>query len=147
MRVFLTKYNACYYCELCTKLVCCQQYGSQCERDACRNRNVAKYRFTIMEPLRVFKSLSNENRLRIVQWLAEPTQHFPPQQEEDMEDVGVCVDFIRRKLDVSQSTTSQYLSKLEDAGLITSQRIGQWTYYQRDEETIEEFADFVRDEL
>ncbi|KDE56648.1 ArsR family transcriptional regulator [Halostagnicola sp. A56] len=100
-----------------------------------------------MEPIRIFKTLSNENRLRILQWLTEPTRHFPPQQEEDIEEVGVCVDSIRRKLEVSQSTTSQYLSKLEDAGLITSQRIGQWTYYQRDEETIKEFARFVRDKL
>ncbi|WP_343750001.1 ArsR/SmtB family transcription factor [Halococcus dombrowskii] len=29
------------------------------------------------------------------------------------------------KVDVSQSTTSQYLSKLEDANLVKSQRIGQ----------------------
>lgn len=100
-----------------------------------------------MDTNEVFKALANDNRKRILQWLAEPTRHFPPQTEEDIEEVGVCVDFIRQKLGVSQSTTSQYLSTLEDAGLVTSERIGQWTYYQRDEETIEEFAAFVREDL
>lgn len=100
-----------------------------------------------MDTNKIFGALANENRVRILQWLAEPTRHFPPQTEEDIEEVGVCVDFIRKKLDVSQSTTSQYLATLEEAGLVTSQRIGQWTYYQRDEETLEAFAEFVRDDL
>ena len=97
--------------------------------------------------MRILKALSNENRLQILQWLDNPSDNFPPQEQEDIEEVGVCVDFIRQKAGVSQSTTSQYLSKLQDAGLVTSERIGQWTYYQRNEETIQQFADFVRNEL
>lgn len=100
-----------------------------------------------MDPMRVIKALCNENRLQILQWLDNPTENFPPQEQEDIEEVGVCVDFIRQKTGVSQSTTSQYMSKLQDADLVTSERIGQWTYYKRNEETIQEFADFVRDEL
>ena len=100
-----------------------------------------------MDPMRILKALSNENRLQILQWLDNPSDNFPPQEQEDIEEVGVCVDFIRQKADVSQSTTSQYMSKLQDAELVTSERIGQWTYYQRNEETIQQFADFVRNEL
>lgn len=100
-----------------------------------------------MDPLRIFKALSNENRLQILQWLDDPTENFPPQEHEDIEEVGVCVDFIRQKAGVSQSTTSQYMAKLRDADLVTSERIGQWTYYQRNEETIRRFADFVKDNL
>lgn len=100
-----------------------------------------------MEPMKVIKALCNENRLQILQWLDNPTENFPPQEQEDIEEVGVCVDFIRQKAGVSQSTTSQYMSKLQDAELVTSERIGQWTYYQRNEETIQQFAEFVRDDL
>lgn len=100
-----------------------------------------------MEPMKVIKALCNENRLRILQWLDDPSENFPPQEQEDIEKVGVCVDYIREKAGVSQSTTSQYLSKLQEADLVTSQRIGQWTYYQRNEETIQEFAEFVQNEL
>lgn len=100
-----------------------------------------------MDPMKVIKGLCNENRLQILRWLDNPTEHFPPQEQEDIEEVGVCVTFIRDKAGVSQSTTSQYMSKLQEADLVTSQRIGQWTYYQRNEETIQEFADFVQNEL
>lgn len=100
-----------------------------------------------MEPLTILKALSNENRLRILQWLATPTHHFPPQTEEDIEEVGVCVKLIQEKVGVSQSTVSQYMATLEAADLVTSQRIGQWTYYQRNQDTIDAFAAFVRDEL
>lgn len=100
-----------------------------------------------MDPIAVFKALSNPNRLRIFQWLADPTAHFPPQSEEDIEDVGVCVDFIRQKVDVSQSTTSEYLRTLENAELVTSERIGQWTYYQRDQSTVDELVAFVAEDL
>ena len=100
-----------------------------------------------MDALRVIKALCNENRLKILQWLKNPSEHFPPQEHEDIEEVGVCVDFIRQKAGVSQSTTSQYMAKLQNADLVTSERIGQWTYYQRNEETIQEFADFVQNEL
>ena len=27
----------------------------------------------------IFKALSNESRLKILQWLKEPSKHFPPQ--------------------------------------------------------------------
>lgn len=97
--------------------------------------------------MKVIKALCNENRLHILQWLDNPSENFPPQEHEDVEEVGVCVDFIREKAGVSQSTTSQYMSKLQEADLVTSERIGQWTYYQRNEETIEEFADFVSNDL
>ena len=100
-----------------------------------------------MDPMRILKALSNENRLQILQWLDDPSDNFPPQEQEDIEEVGVCVDFIRQKAGVSQSTTSQYMSKLQDAELVTSERIGQWTYYQRNEKTIQQFAEFVRNEL
>lgn len=100
-----------------------------------------------MEPMKVIKALCNENRLQILQWLDNPTENFPPQEQEDIEEVGVCVDFIREKVGVSQSTTSQYMSKLQEADLVTSERIGQWTYYQRNEGTIRKFADFVQNDL
>lgn len=100
-----------------------------------------------MDPMKVIKALCNVNRLRILQWLDDPSENFTQQDQEDIEEVGVCVDFIREKAGISQSTTSQYMSKLQEADLVTSTRIGQWTYYQRNEETIQEFADFVSNEL
>ncbi|MES9718927.1 transcriptional regulator, partial [Bacillus safensis] len=37
-----------------------------------------------MEPIEVFKALSNESRLQILQWLKEPDRHFTPHEGIDM---------------------------------------------------------------
>lgn len=100
-----------------------------------------------MELLDVFKALSNETRLQILQWLKNPEQHFPTTQHEDIHEVGVCVSNIQKKVGLSQSTVSLYLSMLQNAGLIKAKRIGQWTYYKRDEENIRKIIDLLSREL
>ncbi|MCM3593563.1 helix-turn-helix domain-containing protein [Brevibacillus borstelensis] len=100
-----------------------------------------------MEPIEVFKALSNESRLQILQWLKEPEKHFVPHEGIDMRKIGVCVSQVTEKLKMTQSTVSQYLSILQRAGLIKTERIGKFTYYKRNEEKIREFAVFFNSEL
>jgi ArsR family transcriptional regulator len=94
----------------------------------------------------VFKALSNPTRLRILGWLKDPHAHFPPQGHPP-EEVGVCVKSIQQKAGVSQSTASQFMAALQRAGLVTSRRLGQWTYYKRDEERIADLARRLQTEL
>lgn len=101
----------------------------------------------IMNPIDVFKALSNESRLQILQWLKEPYVHFKPHEGVDMEEIGVCVSQITDKLNMTQSTASQYLTMLQRAGLITTKRIGKFTYYQRDEEAIRQLAQYTMSEM
>ena len=51
----------------------------------------------------------------------------------------------RRRL--SQSTVSDYLATLQRAGLVEVRRIGQWTYYKRNEANISAFAKLIGKEL
>ncbi|MBK5446798.1 helix-turn-helix transcriptional regulator [Peribacillus sp. TH24] len=63
-------------------------------------------------------------------------------------DIGVCVSQFHQKLNITQSTVSQYLSILQKAGLIVSStRIGKWTYYKRDEENILQLAEFIPQDI
>src|ERR1700744_5346568 len=87
-----------------------------------------------MDPLEVFKALSNKTRLQMLQWLKEPCVHFPSQDHASIEEVGVCVGQIQQKCGLSQSTVSEYLTILQKAGLLQANRVGQWTYYKRNEE-------------
>ncbi|MDT3416224.1 DNA-binding transcriptional ArsR family regulator [Brevibacillus aydinogluensis] len=48
---------------------------------------------------------------------------------------------------MTQSTVSQYLSILQRAGLIRTNRIGKYTYYKRNEEKIKEIADYLHQTL
>ena len=91
------------------------------------------------ELARAFKALSNPMRVRILHWLKDPGS-FPPQSE-PAEEVGVCLKHIQARAGVSQSTASQYMATLQDAGLVTSQRIGAWTHYRRVEDRIARLAE------
>lgn len=100
-----------------------------------------------MELLDVFKALSNRTRLEILKGLKDPVKHFPPQDEGDVHTVGVCVSSIQEGVGLSQSTVSDYLVTLQRAGLVEVRRIGQWTYYKRNETAISTLAELIGSEL
>lgn len=100
-----------------------------------------------MNIIEINKALSNKTRLDILHWLKNPEEHFPPHQELGHFDHGVCVLYIQEKSGLSQSTISHYLALLQKAGLLIPTRIGKWTYYQRNEETIRLYTETLVQEL
>jgi DNA-binding transcriptional ArsR family regulator len=95
----------------------------------------------------ILRALASPRRLQILEWLRDPTANFPPQREGDLIGDGVCVIFIADKLGVAQPTATAHLQALARAGLVTSKRLGQWTFYRRDEAAIGAFKRQLRDEL
>jgi len=85
-----------------------------------------------MDPTELFKALSNRSRLQMLEWLKEPEINFPEHRAAGFEH-GVCVGQIQAKSGLTQSTVSEYLSILQRAGFVESKRVGQWTYYKRNE--------------
>ncbi len=81
----------------------------------------------------VLSALANPVRLDILSWLKEPERHFPKQKETAPQG-GICVSHICEKAGLSQPTISLYLSTLSRAGLVSSTRVGQWTYYRYEHE-------------
>jgi ArsR family transcriptional regulator len=63
----------------------------------------------------VFKALSNEHRLRIL---------------EALRDGELCACEIQVVLDAPQSTVASHLRELKDVGLVHTRRQGKWTYYR-----------------
>ena len=49
---------------------------------------------------------------------------------------GYVCCFIAEKLGVAQPTATAHMQRLARAGLVSSRRIGQWTFYKRDEDAI-----------
>jgi ArsR family transcriptional regulator len=82
------------------------------------------------------KAIANENRLRILSWLLDPTVHFPPQRDGDLVEDGVCVGFITDKIGLSQPTVTSHMSILADAGLVTHRKIKNWVFYKPDRQKI-----------
>ena len=103
-----------------------------------------------MDKLKIFKALGNETRLNILLWLKNPKENFEPQIHLSIMDdfqEGVCLGSIRKKAELSQSTISGFLSVLEEAELVEIRKIGQYTYFRRNEKTIKEIAEWMRLEL
>ncbi|WP_336783662.1 metalloregulator ArsR/SmtB family transcription factor [Paenibacillus illinoisensis] len=96
------------------------------------------------KPVDIFKALANESRIQILEWLKNPEAHFLPQEGIDLVEVGVCVSQITSKMNMNQSTASQYLSILHRVGLINAKRIGKWTYYTRNEDAINQIGLYLQ---
>ncbi len=98
----------------------------------------------------IYKALSNETRRQIMLWLKKPEDYF--EEKKYLEQgltfrIGVCVAEIQAKSGLAQSVISSYLLTMQQAGLLQSERIGKWTYYRRNEKTIQQFSDYIRNEL
>jgi ArsR family transcriptional regulator len=118
-----------------------EKTNSEIRIDILQNYNIIS---DMTNPIDIFKALSNEARLQILEWLKDPKQHFSPQEGIDLVRVGVCVSQITEKLNMNQSTASQYLSILQRAGLVHATRLGKWTYYRRNEEAIDQIGRFLQ---
>ena len=100
-----------------------------------------------MDLLEIFKALSNRTRLDILKGLKDPEKNFPAQDEGDVRVVGVCVSSIQEGVGLSQSTVSEYLAILHRARLVEVRRVGQWTYYKRNEASLSALAEMIGNEL
>lgn len=80
-----------------------------------------------MEQLKVFKALSNDNRLKIINLLDQN---------------NLCACKILEKIELSQSTISHHMKILEDADLVTSKKDGKWRYYSINGQTFNELKLF-----
>ncbi|WP_040981254.1 ArsR/SmtB family transcription factor [Oceanobacillus jeddahense] len=99
----------------------------------------------------IFKVLGNEKRLDMLRWLKDPMDHFEKSTAHLSKNIsekgGVCVGDIQEKAQMSPSTVSHYLKMMQQAGLLESERHGQWTYYRRNEEKIEEIVSLIKKDL
>ena len=93
----------------------------------------------------IIKALSHPVRREILTWLKDPAAQFPDQHHSI--EHGVCAGQIDQRCGLSQSTVSAHLATLQRAGLITSQKIGQWHFFKRNEDTIQAFLKQMSQEL
>ena len=103
-----------------------------------------------MDPLKILKALSNPHRLDIILWLKHPEKEFGVQvHSKTLIDFphSVSVKSIQKRCGVSQSSISTFMSILENAELVESRKIDQYTYFRRNEEVIREFGEWYNKEV
>ena len=69
---------------------------------------------TYVEEARVFKALSDENRLMVLEMLQGGEK---------------CACVLLCKLNISQPTLSHHMKILVDSGIVSARKEGKWTYY------------------
>lgn len=113
-------------------------------------RNFFELRGGPMDPLKILKALSNPHRLDIILWLKHPEKEFGVQVHSNtLIDFphSVSVKSIQKRCGVSQSSISTFMSILENAELVESRKIDQYTYFRRNEEVIHEFGEWYNKEV
>ncbi|MEO4047501.1 helix-turn-helix transcriptional regulator [Pseudomonas sp. CAU 1711] len=92
----------------------------------------------------IIKALAHPVRREILQWLKEPEKHFADQQHPL--ELGVCAGKFAR-CGLSQSSVSVHLATLQRAGLVSSRKVGQWSFFKRNEEVIRAFLNDLDQQL
>ena len=82
--------------------------------------------------VKVFKALSDKNRLRILKML----QHKK-----------MCVCELAAALGITQPSVSRHLSLMKDAGLVKDERNGPWIDYGLCDESINPYAPLIQSHL
>ena len=78
---------------------------------------------------RVFKAMSDENRLRILDYLREGEYNASQLLE---------------KMEFGQSTLSHHMSLLLDAGIVEFRKNGKWTIYRLNPAAYEKMTDWMK---
>ena len=77
---------------------------------------------------RLFKALSDENRLRMIELVAEKEY---------------CATELHEKLGMGQSVFSHHMKKLTDADIIDYRKSGKWVYYSINQNTFQLIKTFL----
>lgn len=78
---------------------------------------------------RVFKAMSDENRLRILELLCEKEHNASE---------------LLQEMDFGQSTLSHHMGILLNAGIIRARKKGKWTYYTLHKEAYEQMIEWMQ---
>ena len=100
------------------------------------------------ELVKIFKALANENRLKILEAIRKYQTEYTccPQGLDSVdvkEEATCCVDEIGLQFEMAQSTVSQHLKELYNAGLLERHKRAKWVYYTIKPDRLEEIGQFL----
>jgi DNA-binding transcriptional ArsR family regulator len=84
----------------------------------------------------IIKALAHPTRREMLACLKNPEQHF--QTQEHPFEFGVCAGKFTQ-CGLSQSTVSAHLAILQRAQLVTCKKLGQWSFFKRNDAVLAEF--------
>ena len=98
----------------------------------------------MIELVKIFKALSNEQRLNLFKMLYEWNGLINTNEDVSCDGVEKCFTKACCSLDLSRSTISHHLKELQNAGLITFTRNGQSYICKINQEALQAIHDFLK---
>lgn len=89
---------------------------------------------------KIFKALSDENRIKVLQCLCENSCKCIDCK---CEDCGMNPKDFQKKLNISFPTISHHIEKLRESGLISCEKKGQKLFCKINSKKFEELNDFI----
>lgn len=90
--------------------------------------------------LEILQTLGHKVRFKILKTLIDNKKHDPKSD-------GMCVCNLIELCGTANSTMTHHLDWLKSAGLLTSEKRGQWIYYDVNMKTVKAFKEFINKEL
>jgi ArsR family transcriptional regulator len=84
-----------------------------------------------MASVEIFKALSNDTRLKIVDLLKK--------------EKSLCACKIEEKIDLTQSTISHHMKILEKCNIVNCRKEGKWHHYSLNYQTLKSVELFIKD--
>jgi len=94
---------------------------------------------------RALHAIADPTRRRILLVLKESAGKTPAPKH--IHSSCQCGGDIEEHIHLSQPTISHHMAVLKNAGLVESEKIGQWMWYRRNEVALREFAKALRKDL
>jgi ArsR family transcriptional regulator, arsenate/arsenite/antimonite-responsive transcriptional repressor len=94
----------------------------------------------MQDPHKIFKALSDENRIKILEYIqAKCSEAYEGTCEPD----GACASDLAESLGITPATVSHHIKELVNAGLIITQKQGRWVYCQINDAALSEATMFL----
>lgn len=90
---------------------------------------------------RLFKALSDENRLRILLSIRRDDYRCESAQRRCRNET--CIKELAKSLRITVPTVSHHVKQLINAGLITTRKDGRWVYCRINQEAFDEAREFL----
>lgn len=93
--------------------------------------------------LKIFKALSDENRIKILEQIRRNEVSLACENPDCVPE-DICVTSLASSLEITPATASHHIKELAQAGLITTVKKGRWVYCQVNQEAFFRVAEFIK---
>ncbi|MFC1855488.1 ArsR/SmtB family transcription factor [Thermodesulfobacteriota bacterium] len=103
-------------------------------------RTLDDFNLDFADLAKIFKALSDKNRLTLFTIIYEATYHCECNKDDWNEEA--CIKYLAESLNITMPTVSHHIKELVNAGLITTEKKGRWVQCSTNHKRLDEVTNF-----